>query len=214
MKKEKIICKWCGKEFTPSYYVYDYNRPQCCSKSCALKLQQTKYKNRDELEKDIRNIIYKNGRYTLLQEITNELKISSKTLNKFKISIAKENSICGMRKPQSIFEKLIGDFLCKNFDKVESQKTFEDCISPKGYLLKYDFFIPNKNILVEADGVQHWDKNHPNYSDYTHQCDLIKNSYVQNNNITLIRIPYKKRITDQYILNYLKDFIDSPLTTT
>lgn len=38
----------------------------------------------------------------------------------------------------------------------EQEKTFKTCISDKGYLLPFDFYLPNYNILIEYDGEQHY----------------------------------------------------------
>lgn len=36
------------------------------------------------------------------------------------------------------------------------QKTFIDCKGDKGWVLKFDFYIPSKNLLIEYDGIQHF----------------------------------------------------------
>lgn len=80
----------------------------------------------------------------------------------------------------------------------KEQKTFSDCRNPQtDYPLKFDFYIYNSNILIEYDSEQHYrqmylGKNHKTLSDLnkTKQRDEIKNEYVKQKNIKLLRIPY------------------------
>lgn len=54
-------------------------------------------------------------------------------------------------------EMRILKFLENNKIDYISQKTFVDCRNPKtGQMLKFDFYIPSKNILIEYDGQQHF----------------------------------------------------------
>ena len=79
----------------------------------------------------------------------------------------------------------------------EKEYKFQDCLSPKGNPMKFDYYIDNKYI-IEYDGEQH---NSPQSFGSTTQTgeeklelsqlyDSIKNQYCKEKNITLIRIPY------------------------
>ena len=74
--------------------------------------------------------------------------------------------------------------------------SFNDCLSPKGNLMKFDFYI-NNQYLIEYDGEQHFkpmsfggsisgEERLKSQKEY----DNIKNQYCKENNIPLIRIPY------------------------
>lgn len=95
---------------------------------------------------------------------------------------------------QSIGEKKIESYFIKNKIKYESQKKFNDCrnILP----LRFDFWLPNFNILIEFDGIQHYKPvgymNGEKKLEYTIKCDKIKNEYCKINNIRLIRISYRE----------------------
>ena len=77
------------------------------------------------------------------------------------------------------------------------QKKFNNCLSPKGWALIFDFYLYDKNIIIEVDGEQHY---HPckmrNYNISQSQVnwiqlkDEIKNNYCKSNGITILRIPY------------------------
>ena len=76
--------------------------------------------------------------------------------------------------------------------KYEYQKTFDDLKDSR--LLSYDFYIPDQNILIEYQGIQHY---HPvdifgGVSQFKLQQkhDKMKASYARDNNYNLIAVPY------------------------
>lgn len=85
---------------------------------------------------------------------------------------------------------------CNNIDYIH-EKSFDDCRSPKNRPLKYDFYIPARNLLIEYDGSQHTGTLNmgayiitPEQSRRIMEYDKIKNEYASRNNIRLLRIPY------------------------
>ena len=99
-------------------------------------------------------------------------------------------------------------FLKNNKINFEPQKSFDDLKSPKtGYNLFYDFFIPDKQTLIEFDGLQHFvPMAHKEGIKKHSECllsDAIKNEYANRNNIKLIRIPYTNYDKIEEILNSL-----------
>lgn len=205
-----FTCEFCGREFTLSHKLYGKDKDKIikyCSKSCATsavrKQKRVNFYSKKELVRHIEQVIQENNRYTTVQEVVDKLHISRKTLTKYNVSVLQINKSLGFKKPQSMFEHLVGVYVDEMFENVEYQKTFSDCLSPKGYELKYDFYIDTCNLLIEADGTQHYDKTNPNYSEYANVCDRIKDKYALDNHINLIRIPYTKQVTKQYVLNYL-----------
>ena len=62
-------------------------------------------------------------------------------------------------------------------------------------MARFDFYLPEKNIAIEYDGVQHFKQGNGCYDNQekiqkTKEHDEIKNKYCKLNNICLIRIPY------------------------
>lgn len=103
---------------------------------------------------------------------------------------------CGCES-KSIGETNIGLILKENNIKFETEKTFKDCINPEtGGKLRYDFYLPDYNRLIEFDGRQHFSfKENWGYQteeDFKklQQRDEIKNQYAKAHKIQLIRIPY------------------------
>lgn len=90
----------------------------------------------------------------------------------------------------------IEKLLSENGIAFEKEKTFPDCISPKGNCFKYDFWV-NNEYLIEYDGEQHFlpqkfgsDVNGEEKLKIQKEYDLLKNKWCKDKNISLIRIPY------------------------
>lgn len=102
-------------------------------------------------------------------------------------------------------EQKIKDILINNGIDFVFQKRFADCKNPKtGYMLVFDFYIPDINTLIEYDGAQHFMeiKNKPWESlEYVKYKDSIKDEYCIKNNIKLIRISYKEDIKTKLVQN-------------
>ena len=93
----------------------------------------------------------------------------------------------------SIGEKNIIKILEDNNIYFKKEYIFSDL--PK---LRYDFYLPELNRLIEFDGKQHYDyKNtwHETEEEFleAYKRDLKKNEYALNNHIFLVRIPYYER---------------------
>jgi very-short-patch-repair endonuclease len=105
----------------------------------------------------------------------------------------------------------------KNCDNRE--KTFEDCKSTtEGQYcraLRFDFYIPQLNTIVEYDGEQHFRPSSKfGYDKFerTQEHDRMKNDYCFENGIKLIRIHYKFPVdkVEKSLLDALND--NKPLT--
>jgi len=84
------------------------------------------------------------------------------------------------------------------------EKTFNDCLSENNNRLRFDFYIPNLNIIIEYDGIQHFIpvKRFGGIKglEQNQLRDKIKNEYCKLNNIKLLRICYKDRKNIELIL--------------
>jgi len=89
-------------------------------------------------------------------------------------------------------------FLEKNHVKCVPQYTFGDCRNPKtNAKLKFDFYIPSKNLLIEYDGLQHFivgkfgkHKSSSEALRLTKYRDRLKTKYAKSHGIKLLRIKY------------------------
>jgi hypothetical protein len=91
-------------------------------------------------------------------------------------------------------ELMIEKFLIEKNIKYVFQKTFDDCINENNRKMKFDFYLPSQNILIEYDGKQHFEpiKYFGGRKAFIirQQYDKIKNDYAEINKIKLIRISY------------------------
>lgn len=104
-------------------------------------------------------------------------------------------------------EDLIANILQSNRIEYIPQKSFEDCRG-KRLKLKYDFYLPNHNTLIEYDGIQHYEmvKHFGQESfDRIQRNDKIKNKYCKDKGYNLIRIPYtvKPNKIEKFIMDRL-----------
>lgn len=101
-------------------------------------------------------------------------------------------------------ELKIAEYLDKININYQTQKGYMDLLGKDRKRLKYDFFIPKYNCLIEYDGKQHYE-----IVDYfggeksfkrRQVLDKLKTKYCIENNIQLIRIPYWDRKNIESIL--------------
>lgn len=99
---------------------------------------------------------------------------------------------------KSTGEEIIKIFLDSNNIEYLQQYGFVGCKDKNK--LRFDFFLPKSNTLIEFDGIQH---SHPverfggieGFNDNKRR-DEIKNSYAKNNGINIIRINYLDNINE------------------
>jgi very-short-patch-repair endonuclease len=102
---------------------------------------------------------------------------------------------CNSSKGEISVEK----FLMKNNINYETQKKFENCRNV--FQLSFDFYLPEKNLCIEFDGKQHYEKfrfekNDKRFNDRKKR-DQIKTDFCLKNDIKLIRIKYDEIINDK-----------------
>ena len=92
-------------------------------------------------------------------------------------------------------EELICEYLDNNNYKYHREFTFEELYyRSASHPLRFDFFLPHKNIIIEYDGIQHF-----NSKDFfggeeafknTKHKDKLKNNFAKEKGIKMVRIPY------------------------
>lgn len=100
---------------------------------------------------------------------------------------------------KSIGEKIISDWLDNHNVLYEKQKTFDDCKDK--YVLRFDFYLSSFNILVEYNGVQHYEPvdyfgGNEGFKSIVKR-DEIKDEYCRKNNIYLFKIAYFEDIYEK-----------------
>ena len=89
-------------------------------------------------------------------------------------------------------EQTIRNFLKEKSILFEEQKTFESCKDER--TLPFDFYIPEKNLLIEYNGEQHYRNSfyleYHKWLKYKHH-DWLKRKFAKDNKINLLTISYK-----------------------
>lgn len=99
----------------------------------------------------------------------------------------------------SIGEDNIKQILNNNNILFEKEKTFETCrFTDTNIKARFDFYLPEKNRLIEFDGRQHYSPEEKGWNTYENfkklqKRDQEKNQWAKDNNISLVRIPYWER---------------------
>lgn len=211
------ICTHCGKVFSLIYTdKHGYKSKLStthCSKSCASKSDTKTNKGciiadigKEILEQKALDFIREKNEYCTKEEICSGIGHSSKTFGKHGLKFSNFNQELGFIKPKSKFQEKVGEFLAKEFSIIESEKKFEGLVGNTGYPLRVDFYIPSKNMVVEADGSQHNDPKHP-WKEWNNgtvkEYDEIKDKFFKEQGIKLCRIPYKRNLKESDILSRL-----------
>ena len=147
------------------------------------------------------------------QTLENIIECKCECGERFKIKISSFLYLNGYRCPKcsksrSILEIKVEEELIKNSFNYKTQFTFDDCKNPEtNFKLRFDFYLPEKNVLIEVDGIQHYFliKSFGNTEEEKiknfyngRKRDEIKNNYAMKNNIKLIRITYAQIKDDSY----------------
>ena len=222
--KSKHICRGCGIIFdqSPSH---NYAR-KLCSK-CGHKKTSLKCKGQKRTSKLLRNKRKSPEEY--MQECKERgYDLPLEDYIKATIKINHKCEKCGNvyeQRPddhlhgrgcpvcnESHGEKYIRNYLDEHNIKYIPQKRFKD-LKDKTYL-SYDFYLPNNNILIEYQGIQHYEsiniKGIGKYSDLEKQQyhDNLKREYAKNNGYKLLELKYTldtQELVNKYLSRRIKD---------
>lgn len=221
--KDKILCKTKddyygrisytnlekGKMF--SYFSLRYNKDyflQNLNNYCKLNNIETsiisyKHENKQTME----NIIVCKCKCGNIFEVK---------LNSFLYSFCVRCPKCS--KSQSSYEYKVEKELKNLSVTFEKEFVFKDCRNPKtNHVLFFDFYLPDKNAVIEVHGPQHFEYFHhygkttkdkiENFNE-TQMRDKIKEEYAKQNKIKYLMIHYSKFSNNEYI-KCLKNFIEN-----
>lgn len=206
--KTKIRCKHsvCGCEYKvkPLSFLSGTRCPHCKGD----RISESKTKTNEQFKKEVFDLVereyefldtYKDGR--------TKIKCKHNIDNcGHEWYVMPDNFLQGSRCPQcssSTGEVQIGLYLDKLNIKNIRQHSFEKCKNIRP--LYFDFYLPDYNLLIEYDGIQHFEpvKFFGGEEKFKQQQenDNIKNQYCKDNNISLLRIPYWERDNVEQILD-------------
>lgn len=121
---------------------------------------------------------------------------------------------CGCLK--SYGEQLIGEILQNNNINYKKEYTYDDLYSKNNKKLRFDFYLPDLNILIEFHGSQHdlpnkyYNKNKRNSLEEIKLRDNSKEIYCSKHKISLLIFhnknnKYDKQVIEENILNFIKE---------
>lgn len=174
------------------YYRYDIS-VELCHLAAGIKYLPGYGTDPVEAARILQQMILDKGRYISSDELASRIGITGSAIRQLDIDVILINKSLGMTYRGKSFELYVLELLGSIYPDytVEMQKTFEDCLSVKGRKLRFDFFIPELNTLIEVDGDQHYYPNHPWYSVDQVGRDATKTAYCLLKNIHLVRITSK-----------------------
>ena len=213
--KVNIIHNKCKKMFgkTPDAHLRGGGCPYCSGK---MKLTTEEFINKAKVihgdEFDYNNVSYVNGN----QKVQIKHNKCGKYFEQTPHGHLSGNG-CDYCK-QSKMEKVTEGYLIEKNIVYEIQKRFENCRDK--YPLPFDFYLPELNVLIECQGIQHYMPiSSWNRKDFTKEQaledfedrikkDAIKREYANNNGCKLIEISYKEQKRIPEILDaVLKDVV-------
>lgn len=212
--KVSCSCKICGNQWESSPSVlYANGKCPACTTQKMRKLFST---SQDDFKRRISEKY--NDEYIVLGEYVN-----------INTSVELQHKKCGnsfMYKPNLLYEKRqhicphcytnknsrgeyeIFDYLTKHDIEFEEQKTYDSLLGINNGKLRYDFYLPSYNTLIEFNGVQHYKPvkqlGGEERFKIQQEHDNRKRTFAKENNINLLEITYHdlnnvKEILDNYI---------------
>jgi ssDNA-binding Zn-finger/Zn-ribbon topoisomerase 1 len=199
--KLEIICPLHGSfHQVPAAHLSGMGCPKCANEKASVRLTKTK----DEFVSLAKSVHgerydYKNSNYC---GVFDKIEIGCKIHGPF-FQTPDSHTNGGAGCPKCNLSK--GELKIMRFGEryglsVIHQKSFDDCRNPKtNRKLKFDFYAPLQNILIEYDGEQHFHQctfgNHvltdEEFKDIQFK-DRVKTKYAHDNGIKLLRIPFEK----------------------
>lgn len=195
--KVKIICKEHGVfEITPNNLLSKHGCQKCKTEKIKKYLSSTTKQFVKKAEK-----IYGNKYdYSLVEYINahTAVKIICKEHGVFEITPNNHLNCRGCPScTSSSLELITESFLKENNIHFKAQYVFEN-LKDKKYL-RYDFYLPEKNLLIELNGKQHYEWIpffHKTRKDFLLQKhhDWLKRKFARDNGLKLVVIPYHENI--------------------
>ena len=197
--KMKVRCKKCGHEWysTPTSLLMGN---EC--KPCAMKyVQNYRIKSHEKFLQEIKERNINADTFEVISKYTKYYEpvrckclVCGEEWETMAVNLLRKNSgVCCPYCSMSIPEGKIRHYLKEHGIEYTPQKKYADLIGPGGRLLRYDFYLPDYNLLVEYQGEYH-DRSVPHMTDhdweYQVERDSLKREYAKEHNIPLLEIWY------------------------
>lgn len=188
-----FICKICGysRQVIPNLFLSN----GCTCPKCDGNLKMTPDEYRDHIRLKNENIIVV-GDYS---DIKAEIQYKCNNCGNSWIEMpdvfkARDYRCKCCETISSKLENDISDYLNEHNIEFVFQKSFDDLVGIGGGKLSYDFYIPSFNLLIEAQGRQHFEPvdYFGGYKNFERQKehDRRKKEYANNHNYSLLEVCY------------------------
>ena len=187
---------------TPNNHLQGHGCPTCNKKLPYLAYSQEEY-IRLAIKKS--NAIPKEQYRGRMTKIKHKCLNCGNTYNQFPNDLLRNHIGCPYCYYHSNGEHYIESYLMNNYINYTPQKTFKDLKDKRN--LSYDFYLPKYNILIEYQGIQHYELGHGymNRNDRLEKQQLhdkMKREYAKKNGYKLLELHYSLD-TQEKVNNYL-----------
>lgn len=184
----KPLCGHNEYEVTPSDFKNNRRCPECAKK----KRRETKKENS---KKRFVNLLTKEGYEMLGEYVGVHFKVTQKCNKGHIYSAAPHNFIKGHRCPHcnipSYGEELTQKLLDQYNIVFEREKVFDGLTGLGGKSLRFDFYMPEHNVIIEINGEGHYKEYTNNFlNDNIIRHDKIKRDFCKKQGIKLYDIEY------------------------
>jgi len=188
-EKVRVLHKVCGTEYmvTPDAFLSGEGCPKCFG---------NERKTTDKFKEEVASLT--SGEYTCESSYKNnrtQVLMKHSTCGHI-YKVRPHDFLAGNRCPycrESKGERLVDSILSQLKIPYEFQKVFDDC-GRKNQWLPFDFYVPEIKLLIEYDGIQHFEpvKYYGGEKKLVDQRrrDTLKNEYAVSHNMSILRIPY------------------------
>ncbi len=201
--KVKILCPHHG-EFIQGFHKH-VNCKRGCPKCAIDGRAENKLSNSDDFIKKAILLYGNKYDYSKVEYKKSSLKVSIICKKHDKSFLQTPNKHLGGRlgcsscSRISAGERRILEYLDSNKINYKREKSFAGCVSINNIRMRFDFYLPDHNLLIEYDGEQHFRP-----INFSRLCnseqefinrkknDKIKNSWAKKNRYNLKRISYKE----------------------
>lgn len=160
----------------------------------------------ETVRRAVEEYVVQQDRYVTSDELREATRYSRTTIFRAIPSLTQFQADLGFFSKNYGFENQVFENLQKLFPEevIDRQKQFDDFKSPKGRYLRYDFHLPRLNLLIEADGNQHYDENMAWYTEEGVLRDRLKDKYAADKGIMLHRVLYRYNFEERHLRKSLE----------
>lgn len=175
-----------------------FNQGSGCG--CGCKKDDINTKRREVAIKNFHELLEYEG-YTLIDEYVNahtkiRIKCNNSHIYKTKPSVFKEGCRCPYCNIVSHGEEKAAKILKDNNIKFEREKMFDNLVGVGGGMLRFDFYLPQHNAIIEVQGEGHFEEYRTDFlRKTTIENDKIKRKFCKDKNVKLYEIEY---LQDKY----------------